>query len=190
MHLSASKISVLAASKAFHYSCPKDIQIFTPQAEITYASRCITESSEKQLQHLPWCPLLLQLHSHYTVSVARHTHTLWKTYLLKLSVWDSSHRQHQATAAGSAAPGKAENWHLHFYMGSNAHWLMLPLAERAKFLGEVGCILQEAAFAKFLITTIHRSLKSHSLLQRSVFPASPLQCTITDTPARWGQRTL
>lgn len=56
MHLSASKISVLAASKAFHYSCSKYIQIFKSEAEITYASRCITESSEKQLQYLPWSP--------------------------------------------------------------------------------------------------------------------------------------
>lgn len=56
MHLSASKISVLAASKAFHYSCSKDIQIFISEAEITYASKCIIESSEKQFQYLPWFP--------------------------------------------------------------------------------------------------------------------------------------
>lgn len=56
MHLSASKIFVLAASKAFHYCCFKDIQIFTSEAEITYASRCITESSEKQSQYLLWSP--------------------------------------------------------------------------------------------------------------------------------------
>lgn len=135
--------------------------------------------------------LLLLWHSHYTMSAARHTHVLWKMYLLKLSVWHSSHKQHQATAAGSAVPGKAENWHFNFYMGCNAHWLMLLLVETqrgGKFLGEVGPILQEAAFATFLITTIYRSFDPKACCK--AFPASPLQCTSTDSPAGWGRRTL
>lgn len=116
--------------------------------------------------------LLLLWHIHYTVSAVKHTHILWKMYLLKLSL--SSHRQYQATAAGSAAPGKAVNWHFNFYMGWHAHWLPQVETQRgAKFLGEVVSILQKAAFATFLITTIHRSLKPHSLLQRPAFPASP-----------------
>lgn len=63
MHLSASKISVLAASKAFHYSCSKGIQIFTSETESTGLSQNHLTNDYNICPDLPSAPAAQPLHS-------------------------------------------------------------------------------------------------------------------------------
>lgn len=132
--------------------------------------------------------LLLLWHSHYTVSAARPTHVYGKCICLS-SVSDTA-------PTGSTKLLLLVLLHLQrlrigIFISTQAAVLTdwcchTRKIRKAKFLGEVGSILQEAALATFLITTIHKSLKPHSLSIGAAKASVPCQHTSTDTPACWG----